>query len=342
MLDIFSRQGRSLRQAYRWFARLQGEASAAEKAAFTRWYRRRPENARAFDRVAGSFDTSGLLARTEMGRARSLSPFEKIQASPGRYALAAAAGVVAIATAGVLTGLVGGGGVLSSAEAKPLLLETRVGEVRRIPLEDGTDVTLDTDSVLLVDLREDERHLTLRRGRARIAVARDPRPMRVRAGPAVVAAGSGTLDVSLSGGDATITLLSGVAEVRGDGSGADEAGAQTLQSGDALTIAPGGGAVRPKRANEARWPAGMLDFENRPLREVIAEANRYGSDRLVLGDPRLGGLRVTGAYRSGDSEALAHSLAAAFGLRLQRGRNGEFVLMPGGRGGPQPEGGDGS
>lgn len=339
MLDLFSTEGRSVRQASRWLARLQGPATPEDRAAFARWYRSRPANARAFDRVAGSFDTSGLLARTQMGRERSLPRVERVRAVPGRYALAAAAAVAVIAAGAVLTGISDGDGLLSSAEAKPLVLETAVGEVRSVPLQDGTKVTLDTDSALVVHLRQDERHLTLRRGRARLAVAHDPRALTVRAGPALVIARSGVLDVSLSDGYARVAMLTGAAEVRGAGEGAAEPPAQTLRAGEALTVTTDGTLPTPQRASEARWPAGMLDFENRPLREVIAEANRYGSDQLVLGDGGLGGLKVTGAYRSGDLAGLAHSLAAAFGLRLERGAEGEFVLMPRVSGHPQPQAG---
>jgi transmembrane sensor len=73
------------------------------------------------------------------------------------------------------------------------------------------------------------------------------------------------------------------------------------------------------------WTRGMLQFDGTPLSEAVALANRY-SDRHILLVGGLGALRVTGAFRAGDTAGLAKALAAAFGLSLQQNADGNLLL----------------
>jgi transmembrane sensor len=72
----------------------------------------------------------------------------------------------------------------------------------------------------------------------------------------------------------------------------------------------------------------MLEFRNTPLRDAIAEANRYSSRQITISDPSIGELRVTGTFRAGDTAGLARSLAAAFVLRSDFEPRGSIVLRP--------------
>jgi transmembrane sensor len=69
----------------------------------------------------------------------------------------------------------------------------------------------------------------------------------------------------------------------------------------------------------------MLEFEATPLAEAVATANRY-SERHILLSGGLGALRVTGAFRAGDTPGLARALAAAFGLSIQQRAGGDLLL----------------
>ena len=63
----------------------------------------------------------------------------------------------------------------------------------------------------------------------------------------------------------------------------------------------------------------MLQFDGTPLPHAVGLANRYSERHIVLaGD--LDALRVTGAFRAGDTNGLARALAAAFGLSLEHRR----------------------
>ena len=70
----------------------------------------------------------------------------------------------------------------------------------------------------------------------------------------------------------------------------------------------------------------MLSFDAIPLSDAIATANRYSSAKIRTVDPAIDDLQVTGAYRAGDTQGLARSLAASFDLRLTIHADGDIVL----------------
>ena len=49
-------------------------------------------------------------------------------------------------------------------------------------------------------------------------------------------------------------------------------------------------------------------FESAPLSAVVEEFNRYNTRRLVVGDPRLSGLHVSGVFASTDPALLVQFL----------------------------------
>jgi transmembrane sensor len=103
-----------------------------------------------------------------------------------------------------------------------------------------------------------------------------------------------------------------------------------LQPGERLAIdqrTPQGSPV-PLRADETRWPTGMLSFEDTPLAEVVAAANRYSIAPIALADPALGELRFTGTLSARDMPGTADTLAATFHLEPVRGDRGSIVLSP--------------
>ena len=70
----------------------------------------------------------------------------------------------------------------------------------------------------------------------------------------------------------------------------------------------------------------MLLFDDTKLADAVAEANRNGGGQIRLADPSIGALRITGAFRAGDTDALAQSLEAAFNLLLERRPDGVLIL----------------
>lgn len=204
-------------------------------------------------------------------------------------------------------------------------LATASGEVRSFTLADGSRVTLDADSRVRVMLSPKRRDLALLRGRARFFVAHEPRPFVVAAGGGSILARGTIFDVALRDhAGASVALIEGLVEVRQPhavGAAAGEmaqGGAVTrLTPGQALAIGEAhGGAPRVTPSPPTDWPRDVRDFRDVPLRELLAEANRYADTPLALAQPALGDLRVSGTFRVREPARLAGNLAALLDLTL--------------------------
>ena len=92
---------------------------------------------------------------------------------------------------------------------------TGLGEVRRIPLADGSTVVLNTASELLVNISERQRHLELLRGEALFEVAPDrARPFVVLTEAMVVHAVGTAFDVRLEADHLDVMVTEGTVELR--------------------------------------------------------------------------------------------------------------------------------
>ena len=317
-------RSRIRREASDWVSRLANDATEEDRAAFAHWREADPRHAEVYDRIAAIWNQAGQLSRPYAGTVRTAATSER----PRAFGFALAASLAAAVLVSVLllgSRLLPGSG----SQQEPMLLAAAVGEIREIGLPDGSRVTLDSGSRVEAAFAKSERKLTLREGRARFQVAHDGRPFVVRAGSSEVVATGTLFDVSLLGGRTTVVLLQGSVEVRAAGSRqTPEPKVERLKPGQKLILLGSAPAEpRPATRSDTVWPARMLEFNNNRLDEAVAVANRYSKVRLKLGDERIGGLRVSGTFRAGDSAGLARSLAAAFDLRIITQPDGNLLLV---------------
>lgn len=313
-----------------WVVRLQSPAcDARDHADFEAWLGAAPGHPADYARAEHLHGLAAMLAtdpglRRDAVRARQMLRARR-PAWRRPWALATAA---ALALAGVL----GYQALTSPAEAPTaqLALQTAPGEQVTSTLDDGSRVVLDTDSAVDVVFERDVRLVTLQRGRVHIVAARDPaRPMRVRAGRGEVRVVGTTFQVRRLDGAVDVALLEGHVTVQADAAMGADAGAHTLVAGQRVTYHEDGriDPVSPLVADEtASWLEGRLVFSDWPLDVLVAEANRYSSVRLVLDDPALAGLRVSGQVRAGDQAGLAAALETGWGLHADR-RDDETILL---------------
>ncbi len=305
-----------------WYAKMRGPDAGRHRAAFEQWLAAHPSHKAAYDRMALRWDQSGLVGHTPSGQAREGLPEAPRRAAfPARYA-ALAASLVAVIALGALFLLppTGNPGTPPVEVAASRQLSSPVGSIRRVTLDDGSVVTLDTDTRLEVAFTPAERRLRLLAGRARFEVAHDAaRPFIVAAGEGEVVATGTVFDVSLVGARPRVRLIEGSVEVRNRRAGvASPTPLARLSPGQAIAIGAPEAVPAPAPPAEERWVSGMLSFDGTPLADALAEANRYSSVHIRLADPALAGLKVSGAFKAGDQEAIAAALAAGFGLRVER------------------------
>ena len=319
-MGIFRTRGRIRREAADWAARLGAGANEEEHDAFRRWYQSDQRRAEAYDRIAAIWSAAGRIPASSTERIVE----EPARSPPRRLGYAMAACLVAgIALVSIL--LLASPWDQKTGRQETLSFASAIGEIRQFALPDGSRLVLDSGSRVEARLTSSERLLTLREGRARFIVAHESRPFIVSAASNQVIATGTVFDVSLLRNRFAVVLLQGSVEVRQHGG--DQGSVRRLRAGQRFVI---DGAAPPvsQRATrgETLWPSHMLEFDDTPLEEAVALVNRYSRVQLRLGDERIGGLRVSGAYRAGDVAGFARSLARAFNLRLETRPDGTLLL----------------
>src|SRR5690606_36591729 len=184
-----------------------------------------------------------------------------------------------------------------------------VGQRSRIDLPDGSSLELNTDTVIDVKFTLERREFRLVRGEALFDVAHDvSRPFIVNSEDERVIALGTVFSVLKVGSEFIVSLFEGEVQVERLAHfrpGAKPLRSTRLDAGQQLIAdTMHGFQISPVDTEAALgWRNGRLVFDGDPLREVVAELNRYSVRKLVLGDPELGSLRVSGTFRTGSAEA---------------------------------------
>jgi len=203
-------------------------------------------------------------------------------------------------------------------------LRTAVGERLVVQLADGSQVTLNTGSVLQVEYRLRSRQFELAQGQAFFTVAHGPRPFIVRSGKLAVRDIGTAFDVRRAGENLTqVAVTEGSVEVSLPGSlpRLVHTGEMVVADRDRVQ-APQPVAV----AKVAAWQRGKLMFDGTPLREALAEIQRYRQAPVVVEDTAAGALRLSGEYDIAGIERLLDTLPQVLPLRVQRAADGSITV----------------
>jgi transmembrane sensor len=211
---------------------------------------------------------------------------------------------------------------------------TALGEQRSIVLNDGSTIELNSRSRVRVRFSDAERDVDLLEGQALFRVAKNPqRPFSVHSASIRVRAVGTQFDVYKKRAATVVTVVEGKVAVFGEPHSAaggvsssspkqdDDAafplqmrkegsGVIFLAAGEQLTVTPAA-AASPERANVAAvtaWTQRTLVFDSAPLTEVAEEFNRYNTRQLVVKDPELADIHVSGVFSSVDPALLLRFL----------------------------------
>ncbi|HEX5776343.1 MAG TPA: FecR family protein [Caulobacteraceae bacterium] len=328
-------------QAADWDIRLRSAAcTAADREAFAAWCAADPAHAEAFDglqlgigALKEAYATSPRL-RAMRDQAHTLKP----QPQPWRIAAGVAAGVLAVGALGgfVYTQQGQGGSSLATMElprGAPSVYQTAVGERTDVTLSDGSVVTLNTQSRLVVNYTAGRRDVTLVAGQALFDVAKNAhRPFVVTAGSRQVTALGTAFDVRLDRKQVRVTLIEGKVKVepaRGSLWRALPMGERDLAPGQQLVASNTNPVVSVAAANvavETSWREGVVVFNDTPLAQAVAEMNRYADEPITVGDRELGELRINGRFRTNEPGAFLGAVVAYFPVEAHRTPGGETVL----------------
>ena len=205
-----------------------------------------------------------------------------------------------------------------------------------ITLPDGSELSLNTDSAVEVRFDHAERRLVLLRGQALFEVAKgQSRPFVVHAGGKRIVATGTAFDVRLDHSILELTMVEGqvlVHPLAGNASRGDRklTPGLPLHAGERL-VARAGRPVAISDVDIGRatsWMQGKLVFLDTTLEDAIAETNRYSTTKVVLADPRLAGLKVSGVFRTGQPEQFARAVAEIHPVAVRASPDGTIFVDP--------------
>jgi transmembrane sensor len=195
---------------------------------------------------------------------------------------------------------------------------TEVGEIRSVPLNDGSKIDINTASRLRVALHAHARDVDLAQGEAWFEVSRDPaRPFLVKAGDARVRAAGGAFSVRKLADQAHLLVTEGSCEawLRGAQGATVMVGAGSKMSlGLGLPLKPVKAADEIERS--LAWRNGQISFDGETLADAAAEFNRYNRRPLVIDDPALARKQFVGLFRIDDPHSFAMAVAASSGAQV--------------------------
>ena len=313
------------RDAERWWGVMHGPHSEESREGFEAWRGADPQHAQEYAALERTWATASGLGATEIGRNRTLGPARRPFAWAMGPRLAIAAAVLLLIAVGVGFGGFGGGiPVIAGAQA------TTIGQIKKLVLPDGTTVTLDTNSRLELQFDGKVRRVKLTQGRARFDVKADPnRSFVVAAAGKLVTVQDAAFDVQIVPQGLCLSALRGAVDIKSDVPEIANAATVRLDQGRIVRFDAAGVAATsaPAENGSEQWVDGMLVYHGAALSAVLADTNRYAQQPILLGDPSLGDLKVTGVFRPLPVDQLAASLAAAFDLDVRKEPSGSLTLV---------------
>jgi transmembrane sensor len=313
-----------------WHERVDhGNPSAETRAALNSWLNESPEHAAAFRSIEGTWSALVSLAQDpailEMRQdaARRLTPGVSESYRASRWAAAAliilalgtALWIIVPRTSFELPSFAWLKGEAPGSSARTYT--TKKGDRLIFTLDDGSQVTLNTETELSVSFSKKYRTVRLSRGQALFEVAKDSsRPFVVQTKDHRFIAVGTAFDVHIEADQVKVTMLEGT--VRAESIEPSSQIQTTVTAGEQLnTYEHAINYVHRVDAERATsWRHGQVIFDNTPLAEAINELNRYSTTHIELTDQKLADLRLSGTFSTGGAHAFVEAVTTYFPIKI--------------------------
>lgn len=205
---------------------------------------------------------------------------------------------------------------------------TAVGEVRTLPLADGSTATINTASQLTVSLKPEQRQIALENGEAWFEVAHDSsRPFVVTAGDVRVRAVGTAFSVRRHEDGVDVLVTEGQVEIwrgSGDRKARLSAGERSFVRENVAQIMPVAAGDEIERA--LAWRDGGLALNGEPLSYAVAELNRYNRIQISIEDPVLNRTPIVGYFKNNNPKGFAETIAEIVNAEVMEGENIYFII----------------
>ena len=296
-----------------WFVRSRAaDWTEADAARLQAWLAADPRHRASFDDVAEAWAASAEAAALPAVQSLRAEALAATRRRPQR-SLPAAAALAAVLAVVVLAGVLSVLGLRQPADVQ--IYRTDVGERATVTMADGSRAMLNTASELAVEYTRKRRSLRLISGEAWFDVAPNPgRPFVVTAGAHTVTATGTSFNVRAAAEGLQVAVSEGAVVV----ATADRTPLTTVTAGQRADVR--GANVRLEAAGPVAgdWRAGRLEFEAATLGEAVAEMNRYRRTPMILDDPGLSALRVSGVFEAGEGSGFLDALPLTHPVQVTR------------------------
>ncbi len=299
-------------QAAAWVARMDAAGwSAMQEAELERWLSQDPRCPGALLQAQAmwlSLDPVSAVA----------SPADEKRQMPRRAFVLGGGGLIAASLAGML--------FWSRASS---VFRTGLGEIRQVPLADGSSTAINTASEIEITLSKGRRDVRLAKGEAWFKVAKDPtRPFIVEAGDIRVRAVGTAFSVRRREEGADVLVTEGVVEAW---AGESRRPLLRLTAGQRAYIGNDSevrlDADTPSVVDRTlAWRQGSIDLDGDTLASAVNEFNRYNRRKLVLVDTSLASRQFDGTFRTDDPEAFAHAVGSLFSVPIDLSDEGDIRI----------------
>jgi transmembrane sensor len=322
--------------AAKWIARRASEDwSTADEAQLDRWLAASPTNLITFLRLEAAWNEADRLKVLGAGIEPGVVPsLEHFRASPFFKPLQAGQAVAAtrstrpapqrrlkfFATAAAILVVVAAG-LFTWSTQLPTAYSTPIGGTAAVPLADGSKVTLNTDSRIRVDVTDAQRRVKLDHGEAFFDVAKDPsRPFTVLAGNKRITVLGTKFSVRRERDDVQVVVTEGLVRMEHDGA-AGEVPEAELTAGTVARAKDGNVVISKRTVTQTQellsWRVGYVVFHETPLDRAAAEFNRYNKRQIVVADPAVNEVTISGNFRATNVESFARLLAEGFPVEVE-------------------------
>jgi transmembrane sensor len=313
-----------------WLSRRDSGLTSAQEMELSGWLSTDPRHAKAFHELAGAW------RRLDLVRDGGKPAVERTTERPRRAMMVRFPQVVVVAMAASIVIAAVAWRLRPAGENRfATTASTATGVTRSLPLPDGSMVQLNRDSAVAVRYESTGRHVRLIRGEAHFTVAQDKsKPFIVSVGQVAVRAVGTAFNVRLTSASVEVLVTEGKVAVDDAGKGHSLlAATQTRPREDAVlaagervvvpldSIPPVPVAVAEVPAEEIRhalaWKEPRLEFDTVPLKDIVAEFNRFNRHRLLIADTTLENLRFGGTFPADDYESLVRLLVRNYGVTAE-------------------------
>ncbi len=294
---------------------------ATDQADLDKWLSESPHNRVAFLRAASVWDRANRLRALKRPANRGFSFLRRRKAVPILLRATAALGLASIAGVGAVSWL---------SRPQETIYTTAIGGHETVPLADGSQVELNTDTVLRVSETPAQRVAKLDRGEVYFNIRHDTkRPFLVyAAGHRIVDLGT-KFEVRNDGGAIKVSLLEGSARLETSRPWAP-AHSVVLKPGDVAIASVDSLRVTRERekalSNELGWRRGVIVFEHTTLENAAAELNRYNHQQIVVADAGVARMKIDATLPINGVDAVVRVAVDVLGVHATRRADGKIVI----------------